>query len=111
MLQEKRKTIAAMNERDKMEALLEEERAKVQSDMDALKSQVKAFKRHIYQLEQKESYITEMKAKFDGQRATLESELTKLKAVLGNTQQQLEKETELRHLREKDIIISKQGIS
>ena len=98
-----------MKENDKVEKLFRAERAKVQSDMDALKSQVKAFKRHIHQLELKESYITEMKAEFDGERATLESELTKLKAVLVNTQKQLEKETELRHLREKDIIISKQG--
>ena len=93
-----------------MKVLFGEERAKVQSEMDALKSQVKAFKRHTHQLELKESYIPEMKAKFDGERATLESELTKLKAVLGNTQQLLEKETELRHLREKDIIVSKQGM-
>ena len=93
-----------------MEKFFREERAKVQSEMDALKSQAKAFKRRIHQLELKECHIPEIKAEFDGERATLESELTKLKAVLGNTKQQLERETELRHLREKDIIISKQGM-
>ena len=93
-----------------MEAMFRQEHAKVQREMDALKSQLKAFKRHIHQLELTKSHIPEMQAEFDREKATLESELTKLKEVLENTREQLERETELRHMREKDIIISKQGL-
>ena len=88
---------------------LEEHAAKLQSEIASLKSQLKTSKKRIHQLQMTEAQIPEMKADFDREKATYQSELSGLKRLLESTQAQLRREVELRHKAEHATIKAKQG--
>ena len=56
-----------------------------------------------------ESQIPEIKADFDREQASYQSELSGLKRLLESTQEQLKREVELRHKTEHATIRAKQG--
>ena len=88
---------------------LQEEGVKLQNEIATLRAQLKAAKKRIQKLELSETQFAEMKADFDREQASYQSELENLNKMLETTQAQLTREMEIRHRTERDIITAKTG--
>ena len=94
---------------------LQEQAAKLQSEVMSLRSQLKDATSHTHQLEMAEA---QMREEFERERVELERgqgsserESVGLRRLLESTQQQLKKEVELRHQVEHDTANTKKGLS
>ena len=112
LFQEKRRTRKALVLKKGAEMKLEafhERLAKMQGEVGSLRTQLKVSKRRVQQLEMTESQLPEMKAEFNREQASYQSEVEGMNKLLETTRDQLRREVELRHKAEQTITFSKHG--